>query len=364
MKKITKYFVIALLGLYVSNVAAQETNEALANSKKEEQIILLKDKIRTHEKDALKIEVEKINDRVIKKEITYEQGEDLKQEAAKKRALNIENRIALFENKLAFYERNNLPTPFDLDGNLKRKEIDLGFKDLNDISNFTGITVIDSVKTHVKYDTRTTNELLFAGGYNNAIVDGGSLKSSPYDINKSGFMEIGWNWKTRLGLSGNAPRIKYGLAFQVNRYQLEDNKIFVQNGNTTTLETFSEDLKLSELRITNLVVPVYFEFGKMRKIEKPDRVRYINDGKFKFGLGGYAGLRTGTMLKLKYKQEGDNVKEKIKRNYNTNPFIYGVGAYVGVGDYSLYMKYDLSETFKNDALKQNNISLGVRMDFD
>ena len=40
------------------------------------------------------------------------------------------------------------------------------------------------------------------------------------------------------------------------------------------------------------------------------------------------------------------------------------GAYVGVGDYSLYMKYDLSETFKNDALKQNNISLGVRMDFD
>ena len=67
MKKFTKYFVIALLGLYVSNVTAQETNEVLANSKKEEQIILLKDKIRAHEKDALKIEVEKINDRVIKK---------------------------------------------------------------------------------------------------------------------------------------------------------------------------------------------------------------------------------------------------------------------------------------------------------
>ncbi|WP_055447903.1 hypothetical protein [Lacinutrix mariniflava] len=364
MQTITKYIIILVLSFYATNVTAQETKEPLAESKKEEQIVLLKDKIKAHEKDALKTEVEVINDRVIKKEITYEKGEDLKQEAAKKRALNIENRITLFENKLAFYERNNLPTPFDGDGNLKRKEFDLTFKNLNDVSNFTGFTVIDSVKTQVKYDLRTTNELMFAGGYNNAIVDGGSLKSSPYDINESSFMEIGWNWKTRLGESGNSPRIKYGLALQVNRYQLEDNKTFIQNGNTTRLETFSEDLNLAELRLTNIVVPVYFEFGGMHKIEKPSTVRYYNDWKFKFGLGGYAGLRTGTMQKLKYKQEGDRVKEKIKRNYNTNPFIYGIGAYIGVGDYSLYAKYDLSETFKNDALKQNNISLGIRMDFD
>ncbi|RLJ67322.1 hypothetical protein CLV86_0819 [Lacinutrix venerupis] len=360
MTSITKYIIIAILAIFASNAAAQDS----IPKSKEQSIKTLKQNIKNEEKEALKIEVEAINQQVTEKKITYGQAENLKEIAAKKRALNIENRILILENKLAFYERNNLPTPIDENGNLKRKEYDLFFKDLNSVNSFTGVTVVNPEKKKIKYDTRTTFELSYAGGFNNAIVDGGSLNDSPYDIQDSEFWEIGLNWKTRLGVSGNAPRIKYGLTFQTNRYSLEDNKIFVQNGNTTTLEPFSENLKLAELRITNLVIPFYFEFGKMRKIEKTDYVRYVNDGKFKIGVGGFAGLRTGTMQKLKYKQDGDRVKEKIKRNYNTNPIVYGVGAYIGVGDISLYAKYDISKTFKNDALDQNNISLGIRMDFD
>lgn len=347
MQTITKYIIITLLSFYVTNAVAQDS----IPKSKASSIESLKESIKSEERDALKIEVEKINKRILDKEITYEEAENLKEAAAKRRALNIENKITIIENRVALSERNKIDFSETQDN---RVTVSIGSNGFS----------VKSTEKKIKYDTRTTNDLFFAVGFNNAIIDGGSLKSSPYDIAQSGFMEIGWNWKTRLGESGNSPRIKYGIALQTNRYELEDNKIFVQDGNTTTLETFSEDLKLSELRITNLVVPLYFEFGKMRKVEKPNRVRYMNDGKFKFGLGGYAGIRTGTMQKLKYKQDGDRVKEKIKRNYNTNPLVYGVGAYVGIGDYSLYAKYDLSETFKNDALKQNNISLGIRMDFD
>ncbi len=47
-----------------------------------------------------------------------------------------------------------------------------------------------------------------------------------------------------------------------------------------------------------------------------------------------------------------------------NDFIYGVSTYIGYKETSLYLKYDLNPMFKNNAIKQNNISLGVRFDFN
>ncbi|WAC01545.1 hypothetical protein N7U66_16500 [Lacinutrix neustonica] len=179
-----------------------------------------------------------------------------------------------------------------------------------------------------------------------------------------GFFELGWNWKTGLFKESNFARVKYGFSFQWNKYDLKDNKFFVQNGNTTTIETFPSDLKQAKFRTTNLVFPLYFEFGPSKKVEKKDRIRYYTQDQFKFGIGGYGGINLSAKQKLWYKEDGKRVKQKIQQDYNVNPFVYGVGAYVGVGDISLYAKYDLSETFKSNTFKQNNISLGVRIDLD
>src|SRR5690606_28639799 len=143
-----------------------------------------------------------------------------------------------------------------------------------------------------------------------------------------------------------------------------DNQYFLQNGNTTSLEAFPGELKKAKFRVTNLVVPVYFEFGPLRKLEKENSVRYINNDKFKIGLGGYAGMNIGTKQKLKYSDNGNDVKQKLKQDYNTNDFVYGIGGYIGVGDIALYMKYDLSPVFKNQLMEQNNISFGLRFDID
>ncbi len=53
-----------------------------------------------------------------------------------------------------------------------------------------------------------------------------------------------------------------------------------------------------------------------------------------------------------------------KGDFNTNNFIYGLSAYVGFSEISLYVKYDLNPLFTNNPIKQNNISLGVRFDFN
>ena len=214
-----------------------------------------------------------------------------------------------------------------------------------------------------KYDKRTTSDLVFAIGFNNAIGDGQKI-GDEYNFLQSGFVELGWAWKTRVFDETNAVRLKYGFSFQWNKLTPKDDRYFVQNGNTTTLEAFPGDLRESEFRITNLVVPVHFEFGPSKKLEKKNYFRYSTHDQFKIGIGGYAGFRIGTQQKLRYKEDGDRVKQKIRRNYNASPFVYGLSAYVGYGSVGIYAKYDLNPLFENQAFDQNNLSIGFRFDLD
>ena len=67
---------------------------------------------------------------------------------------------------------------------------------------------------------------------------------------------------------------------------------------------------------------------------------------------------------LSYEVDGYRINERQKGNWNVNDWNYGVSAYAGWGSTSLYVKYDLNPLFKNNAVDQNNISLGVRFDFN
>jgi len=113
-----------------------------------------------------------------------------------------------------------------------------------------------------------------------------------------------------------------------------------------------------------LVFPFHIEFGPSKKIEKKDYFRYDTSKNLKIGLGAYAGVNIGSLQKLKYKVDGDRIKDKQKGVFDVNNFVYGLSSYVGIGSSALYIKYDLSPVFKNQSKKQNNISLGLRIDLD
>ena len=137
---------------------------------------------------------------------------------------------------------------------------------------------------------------------------------------------------------------------------------FVQNDDITTLEEFPVGLRKSQIRFTNLVIPVHFEFGPSRLKEYKNRIRYFTDNKFRVGIGGYGGVRIATQRKLRYKEEGDRVKDKSRRNFNASNFVYGLSGYIGFGQLALYAKYDLNPLFKDQAVDQHNVSLGLRFD--
>lgn len=344
MRLITFSIAVAMWLLANAQFYAQETTIDKLEASKEAII--------NEEKDLLKAEVERINKRLENDEISFTEAEELKQKEAEKRALNIENRLAIIENKISLLERN---------GDSENDEIDkIEIKFFSEKEIFG----IDYTPKKKKYDRRTTSDFVLAFGLNNAIGDGQSLNDSDFKVGGSRFAEIGWAWKTRVFKETNWLRIKYGFSFQFNGLKPTDNRIFVDTGEMTELQTFEGDLDKSKFRMDNLVIPVHFEFGPSNKIEKETYFRYNTHNKIKVGLGGYVGLNLGARQKLKFEEDGERVKQKLKANYNTNNVIYGLSGYLGWRGAALYVKYDLNPIFKNNNTDLRNVSLGLRFDMD
>ncbi len=348
------YVVLTTMSLSVHFLNAQDVD----NSEEIEILKQQKEGIVVSEKESLKKEVEAINERLVKGELTTEKAQELKEIAAQKHALNIENRLVIIDNQIALLERNDTNYLNDK----TKLSIGLGSKDRDDGDILFGINVKNGKKAKVRYDRRTYSDLVVAFGLNNAIVDGQSLDDSDYKIAGSRFFEIGLAWKTRVFKNSNFMRVKYGISYQSNGLKPTDNRYFVQNGDQTELEEFRVELDKSKFRMDNIVVPLHLEFGASKKVETEEKLRFETHGKFRIGLGGYVGANISTRQKLKYKEDGDRIKDKIKRDYNTSDLIYGLSTYIGFGDMSIYAKYDLSPIFKNAAVDQNNVSLGLRFD--
>jgi hypothetical protein len=310
------------------------------------------------EREALKNEVEIINRRLDNDEISKDEAQQLKEEAAKKHAMNIENKVAILDNTIALLKRKGI-----VDLNTDTSNIEIGFGAGDDEGDVLfGIKYNTGKQKEIRYDRRTYGDPVIAFGLNNALIEGQSLEDSPYKIGGSRFFEIGWNWRTRLLKNSNAVRLHYGASFQFNGLKPVDNQYFVVENDQARLEEFEFDLDKSKFRMDNLVFPVHFEFGPSKLSEYEESIRYSIRNKFRFGIGGYLGFNLGARQKLKYEIDGNNVKDKLKRDYNTSNFVYGISSYIGFDSVLLYAKYDLNPIFQDTAVEQHNISLGLRFD--
>ena len=366
MKIIITSLSIIVLSLAFTTMQAQEKPlDSIKNPYKElemKKLIESKETVKIREKAFLKEDILAINARLKKGEITEAEAINLKTKAAQKRALNIENHLAIIDNEIALLKRSDKLYQLDIrdEGNRTVLRIGSGTSTGDDVI-FIGKESYDKPK---KYDKRTYKDLVFAFGFNNAIIEGQSLENSPYRIGGSGFLELGHDWKTRIFDTSNFWRFKYGFSFQWNKFNIKNNNYLVNTNGSTSLQEFPSQLDKAKFRTTNLVFPFHIEFGPSKKIEKKDYFRYDTSKNLKIGLGAYAGVNIGSLQKLKYKVDGDRIKDKQKGVFDVNNFVYGLSSYVAIGSSALYIKYDLSPVFKNQSKKQNNISLGLRIDLD
>lgn len=346
MNTLAKYFAGVVIALFVQIISGQTNNNDAIK-----RLEIEREHIEKQERDHLKIEVETINIRLDNNEITQEHADKLKKEKAKKRVLNIQNRLAIINNKIELLKRN-FEGYKEHTGQESKIEIS---------ATHVGADIVEDNKPK-KYDTRTTDNMIIGLGFNNAIVNNKSFTNSTYKFAGSRFLEIGWLAKTRVFKEVNVMRVLYGVSFQFNGLKPKNNNYFLKEGGEIVLANHSLNLKKSKLTLTNLVFPVHFEFGPSKKIEKEDYFRYKTDKQFKIGIGGYGGFNLGARQKLKYEIDGKMQKNKI--SYSTSNLVYGLSGYLAYGDIGLYAKYDLSSLFKNQSVNQNNISLGLRFDLD
>ena len=335
-------------------------------------------KITEGEKEVLKTEIEKIDKDLSDGIITKANAEELKLEKAKVHAAVIETKVTLEQEKLnqLVQDKVNGKISDEKDTRSGGRTIIMG-NNSEEIGereteiNITSLKVYNGQEDkEERQSKRTTSQLVLATGLNN-LVTNGSVNKSDFRYAGSHFYEWGLTYNTRISDNNNLLHAKYGLSVMYNNLRPTNNRFFETNGNQTTLQTNAvnpafNNIRIEDARLRNvyLVLPLHLEFDFSGKTVKEDRIYFKTHQSWRVGFGGYVGSRLKTKQILQYQVDNHDVTNKYKGGFNTSDFIYGLSSYVGYGATSLYVKYDLNPLFKDNVVKQNAISVGVRFDFN
>ena len=164
---------------------------------------------------------------------------------------------------------------------------------------------------------------------------------------------LGFQMATRFTRTSNFG-IQYGILYKWMITNIDDNAILtIQDRNGLYTEVPGIDYSKSSLTTHHLVVPLMLQISNKRGLG------------YTFGIGGYAGVRLGDTQKLNFRStEGEKVESRLRANYRTNPFIYGLGANFGKDFVRFFAHYDLSNVWRTeDNYDWNRINFGFHLHF-
>lgn len=132
--------------------------------------------------------------------------------------------------------------------------------------------------------------------------------------------------------------ISPGLGMTWNGYHF-DNNIAINNNNeltTFSLDTLRDNTKY-KFRVTYLEVPLIVGV-KLGKGKNPLQIQ----------AGIIAGLRTGSIIKQKFKESGLDHTVKIRDDFNLSPFKVDYIARLSIGDIGIFARYSTTTLFKEN----------------
>lgn len=323
------------------------------------------------EKELLKKEIEAVDKLLVDGTITKTQAEEQKLKVAETSAKAIEEKVKLRQEDL------NKLIQDDVDKTLPRSWENKGLSltlfgdniegDIKEKSSFSfpAMKAYNGQKDKDRQQNkRTSSQFVYAIGVSN-LATKGAVENSDFRYWQSRFYEWGLTFNSRIIPNHNLLHLKYGFSVMYNTIRPTDNRYFVPGGNgQTNLEVFPYEIEDSRFKNVYLVAPLHVEFDFSGNKSKNDNTGFSTHKGVRFGIGGYGGFRIKSKQKIYYDSGDDKVRIKTKGDFNANDFIYGVSSYLGYKSTSLYLKYDLNPLFENNTIDQNNISLGVRFDFN
>ncbi len=187
-------------------------------------------------------------------------------------------------------------------------------------------------------------------GFNQQLAGGTDFISNgndELDFWRSREFNLGFGGKTRIGSPYSKLYVLYGAEFSWHGFRLNNNNLLMQNADSafiiTDMDTMSNrtiDRSSYHIAYFNVPVMVQLDFSKLGK----------TDESFTLGVGGYAGVRLGAKRKLEFNSPAyDDGEERIKDDFFTEQFRYGVMAQVGWDSFKITAKYDLNNFFKENA---------------
>ena len=362
-----------LANLWSNQLVAQERDFSAFDEEETSELQSILTRIESEEKEFLKSKVKEINSKLENGNLSEQEAQDLKLEAAEDSAKNIQDAQSLVYDWASFQKRKygevDLEQFQDYDSYLMIiDELGLSpssftFK-LFDISSKKETDSKSLKERDLPYSNRTFSDLFIGISFNNAVLDGGSIDDTSFKFGGSRSFEIGYEWSTRVFKESNFLRINYGFSFQFNGLKPKDNQIFVQNGEQTELESFEFDLEKSKFRMDNLILPVHLQFGESKTTVLDNGNKRFSDHSFKVGVGGFAGINLANTQKLKFDDGRRNEKLKQRDDFNTNNLLYGLSAYVGWETFSIFAQYNLNPIFTDNVRDLNNFQIGVRLLMD
>ena len=327
--------------------------------------------ITSSEKNALKKEIEQIDKDLENRVITKEQADDLKLKKAAVHAANIDAKVSLQEEKLNKLVQDKVDGKVE-DAKYRRsggRKIIFGTNSEELGPNQMEFNV-SSLKVYngqadkdERQSKRTTSQFVFAAGLNNVVTNESVIKSD-FKYLGSHFYEWGLTYNTRILNKSNLLHAKYGLSVMYNNLRVTDNRYFSADGNQTNLEINPIRHDDSRFKNVNLVFPMHLEFDFTKSTVRDVKTYFKTHDSFRLGLGGYVGTNLKSKQQINYDIDGYKSREITKGDFNASNFIYGLSTYIGYRSTSLYLKYDLNPLFKENLVKQNNVSLGLRFDFN
>jgi hypothetical protein len=204
----------------------------------------------------------------------------------------------------------------------------------------------------------TESNFTFAFGY--TFANGDNLDINDFSYGNNNYFGLGYQWSTAIS-KNQKWRFNYGLLYQSYGIELNGNRIFSPNTSETQVVNFGRPSEKRKFRQDQLVIPLHLEFGGAERREYDDgRIRYQRYNKWKGGIGGYAGINLSSRLKLKYENNGRDIKETSVNAFDTNILAYGVDAYVGYDFVVAYVRAGLNPIFKSGSVDAQYVSFGIR----
>ncbi|WP_345991398.1 outer membrane beta-barrel protein [Chryseobacterium sp. Chry.R1] len=142
-----------------------------------------------------------------------------------------------------------------------------------------------------------------------------------------------------------------GVGFSWRTLRLDDNMIFAKDANSNVhLQKYQGSIDKSKLRTGYIMIPLglQYNFSKLKSAGMDIQYRDYNKG-FKVGANVYGGIKMSSNNIFK----GDGFDSRDRANYQVNPFVYGGQVTLSYNDFSIFVKKDFSNFFKDDTFKND-----------